>query len=155
LDNPALGQHMKAARDGRRFLPRCYPDAFETRPPMLDDLHIPLGQLLCCPRAEPTVVVAVGPQLPNARKPLGQALQEQYGTVTVGHVGRMYLRCQHQALSVHHQVAFTTLDLFAAIVAALWSTNTSRFDTLTIDDRRTRLHLATECLPEHLWQNRM
>src|SRR5262245_39978259 len=85
LDNPALGQHMKAAEDARRLLSWRHPDASEASPPMLDDLHVPLGQLLDCPGAEAAIVAAVGPQLTDVWKSLGHAVENQNCTVPVGH----------------------------------------------------------------------
>jgi hypothetical protein len=144
LDNPALGQHMKAAGDGWRLLPGRHPHASEAGPPMLDDLDIPSGQVFGRPTFEPAVVVAVGPQLAETRKPFRQAVEDLNGTIAVGQIGRMHLQRQHQALRIHEEVAFAPLDLLTAVITTRRSTDASGFDTLTIDDRRTRLHIAAE-----------
>lgn len=96
------------------------------------------------------VVVAVNPQLADTPKPFGHAVKDLNGTVAVGYIRRMHFQHQHQALRIHDQVAFAPLDLLAAVISTRWSTDATRFDRLTIDDRRTRL--ATEATPYRFTQ---
>jgi hypothetical protein len=147
LNDPALRQDMKAARDRWRLLPWCDPDSSETSPPMLDDLDVPVRKVFCGPAPKSPVVVAVGPQLADRWKSFGHAVENLNGTVAISYVGRMHLQRQHQALRIHDQVAFAAFDLLAAVISTCRSTDATRFDRLTIDDRRARLYLATEATP--------
>jgi hypothetical protein len=82
---------MKAAGNDRLLLSGRHPHAFDPRPPMLEDLHIPIGQVLCCPRAEASIVVVIGSQLADTPKPFWYAVEDLNGTVAVSHIGRMHL----------------------------------------------------------------
>jgi hypothetical protein len=64
----------------------------------------------------------------------------------------MHLECQEQSLGIDQQVAFATVDLLAAIIAAL-ATDSGGFDRLRVDNRSTRLHLAPHAQSQRFTQH--
>ena len=115
---------------------------------MFDDLDIPISQLLGSPGPKAAIVATIGPQLADALEALGHSCQHQRRSVAIADVRSVNLQRQDQAQCINHQVTFTSIDVSAAIKAALWPADIGCLDTLTVNDRRTRLSLASQT-PSH------
>lgn len=101
LDDPALGQNLKAGRIGAAF----------------DDLQDPVAQL-AGPVDQSARVAPIGPnQLEPGELP-HQLGQHQLGPVAVLEIGGMHDDGQKQAQGVYNDVPLASLDLLAGVVAA-------------------------------------
>jgi hypothetical protein len=141
LYNPAFWQYLKARWNGWWFLVWPNPNAFDTGPPMLDDLDIPLGQMLGRPRPKAAVVPTIGSQLADVWVAFGHPCQQERRPIPIADVCGVGLECQHQPLSIDQQVTFAVIDLLATIKATLRTADIGCFDRLAVDDRRTRCRL--------------
>jgi hypothetical protein len=65
-------------------------------------------------------------------------------------VGGVHLGFEHQTLRVYEQVAFSALDLLAAVVSTLFSSYTGALDRLAIDDSSAWLRISAHTDPHPL-----
>src|ERR1043166_2186984 len=87
----------------------------------------------------------------NARK---EFLQEEFAARAIGDTGTVHHRQQQQPQDIHHDVAFTPIDLFMDIRSSLFSTFRC-LNALAINNRRTGLGLPPFLLADGFDQCRV
>src|SRR5215213_11183887 len=87
---------------------------------------------LLCPPPAPTLVARVYPQMREAPKATAYRLQKQPYAVSVGHLGAVDPRLEHQALGVHQEVPFSTFHLLGGVEAALVASHPGGLDRLGV-----------------------
>jgi hypothetical protein len=90
---------------------------------MSDHLNIPCWQMLGGPCAERTIVATIGPQLTNAWKARGNAIQQEFSAFPIRNVGSVYQHRNDETHGIHQQMPFAPVDLLAAIKSPLWATH--------------------------------
>src|SRR5215218_4915169 len=86
----------------------------------------------------------------KTRKPFAYSFKQRLDPVSVHDVGRMDLRLEQKALRIDQNVAFSTLDLLAAIIASLLSSHADALDRLRIDNTRGGLRITPKTDPQAL-----
>src|SRR5215207_2473448 len=86
----------------------------------------------------------------KTRKPFARSFEQHLDPVSVHDVGRMDLRLEQKALRIDQDVAFSALDLLAAIIASLLSSHAGALDRLRIDNTRGGLRITPKTDPQAL-----
>ena len=160
LHDPAPGQHAaKYFRRRRQAFPR-EPYAPPVTPItvwhpftsclwwMPNNLHIP-AELRLDPTLPTSRVALVDPQMPDARKLLVSAFQQQRHGSAILNIRRVHPGSKNQATRIDQDMAFAPIDTFGTVVAAD-AADTGGSNRLTVDDASTRLRVASSTRAELL-----
>lgn len=117
LDHPAFGKNLEAGSVA------------------FDDLksEAPAGDQGGCPFEKFTSISSVGEDFTHPAK-IEQGGKQQLGTIAILHPRTVDDNGKHEAKSVYQKVSFSSVDLFASVIAT-FSGLLSHFNTLAVDDR--------------------
>src|SRR5215218_6728719 len=91
----------------------------------------------------------------KTREPFARSFEQRLYPVSVHDVGCVDLRLEQKALRIDQNVAFSTLDLLACVVASLPTAHAGALHRLGIDDSRAGLRISPEADPQTLADGRV
>jgi hypothetical protein len=115
---------------------------------MPNNLHIP-AELRLDPMLPTSRVALVDPQMPDARKLLVSAFQQQRHGSAILNIRRVHPGSKYQATRIDEDMAFAPIDTFGPVVAAD-AADTSGSNRLAVDDASTRFRVASSTRAELL-----
>jgi hypothetical protein len=83
----------------------------------------------------------------KARKEPLRPTQQRLDALVVHHLGAVYLGLEHESFGVDQQMALSSFDLLASIVAAFFSAYPGSLDRLAIDYACAGLGIPLEANP--------
>ena len=118
---------------------------------MSNNLDIP-AELRLDPMLSTSRVALVDPQMPDARKLLVSAFQQQRHGSAILNIRRVHPGSENQATRIDEDMAFAPIDTFGTVVAAD-AADTSGSNRLAVDDASTWLRVASSTRAELLAQD--
>ena len=84
----------------------------------------------------------------QARESLPCSMQQRLDPLVIHHLGAVDLGLEHEALSVHEDMALTALDLLTSVVTALFASHRGALERLAIHHARAGLGISFQANPE-------